>query len=129
MKSLARSFVWWPGMDADIETKVKTCESCQMNASNPAKSPLIPWKWPEQPWSRLHIDHAGPFLGKTFLIVVDAHSKWLEIVPVSSTAAQPTIRELRKMFATHGLPDMIVSDNATCFTSAKFAEFISKNGI
>ena len=90
---------------------------------------MQPWKWPAEPWSRLHIDHAGPFLGKTFLLLIDAHSKWLEIVTVPSTSSQSTIQELRKIFATHGLPETIVSDNATSFTSAEFKEFVAKNGI
>ena len=68
MKNIARSMVWWPGIDTDIETKVQSCTQCKQNQKNPAKSPLQPWKWPEEPWSRLHIDHAGPFLGKTFLL-------------------------------------------------------------
>ena len=46
-----------------------------------------------------------------------------------STASQPTLRELRTIFATHGLPDTIVSDNATGFTSMEFEEFLRKNGI
>ena len=77
----------------------------------------------------MHIDHAGPFLGKTFLLLIDAHSKWLEIVTVPSTSSQSTIQELRKIFATHGLPETIVSDNATSYTSAEFKEFVAKNGI
>ena len=59
MKSLAHTLVWWPGIDADIEAKVKACKPCQKNTRNPPKSPLQPWKWPEQTWSHLHIDHAG----------------------------------------------------------------------
>ena len=49
MKSVARSLVWWPSIDADIEAKVHACVSCQANAENPARAPLHPWKWPEQP--------------------------------------------------------------------------------
>ena len=52
MKGLARGMVWWPGTDLDIEAKV---HQCQENQKNPPKSPLQPWKWPEHPWSRLHI--------------------------------------------------------------------------
>ena len=54
------------------------------------------------PWERLHIDYAGPFLGKMFLMVVDAHSKWLEVEIVSSATSANAIAKLRAMFATHG---------------------------
>ena len=47
MKGLARSFVWWPGMDRQSEEKVKCCQSCQQNQSTPAVAPLHPWEWPK----------------------------------------------------------------------------------
>ncbi len=45
-------------------------------------------------WKRIHIDFAGPFLGKMFLIIVDAHSKWPEVVTMASTTSQVTIEAL-----------------------------------
>ncbi|KAJ8406871.1 hypothetical protein AAFF_G00291470 [Aldrovandia affinis] len=39
------------------------------------------------------------------------------------------ISTLRLLFATHGLPDIIVSDNGAFFTSAEFQEFARRNGI
>ena len=58
--------------------------NCQSTRHCPPPTPLQLWEWPERPWSRLHADYTGPFLGKMFLIVVDAYSKWLEVIPVSS---------------------------------------------
>ena len=116
-------------MDQAIEDKVKFCHTCQVNQNAPAKAPLHPWEWPERPWSRIHIDHAGPYHNQLWLIIVDAHSKWLDIYPVSSTNSQTTIDMLRVSFSNQGLPEMIVSDNAASFTSAQFAEFCDNNGI
>lgn len=129
MKSLARSYVWWPGLDADITSLVQRCDTCQVNRSTPSKAPLHPWEWPSRPWSRIHIDHAGPFHGKLFLIVIDAHSKWLDVHIVSSTSAECTINKLRSIFATHGLPEQLVSDNGSGFTSEEFKRFLQANGI
>ena len=56
MKSLARSFMWWPNMDQDIEQMAKTCISCQQNKNAPSPAPLHPWTWPTKPWQRIHID-------------------------------------------------------------------------
>ena len=129
MKAIARGVVWWPGIDKDIEDKVKTCLECQTNAKSPATAPLHPWEWPEHPWTRLHIDYVGPFMGKMFLVVVDAHSKWLDIAIVSTATSFNTIQKLRVMFATHGIPQIVVSDNGSAFTSAEFKEFMTRNGI
>ena len=82
-----------------------------------------------QAWTRLHIDNAGPFLGKLFLLVVDSHSKWLEVIPVPSTSSSYTNEALRHMFATHGLSQIIVSDNGTAFTSQEFKTFVKNNRI
>ncbi len=129
MKGLARSYVWWPGMDGDIEETVKICKTCLMSRHAPAKAKVHPWEWTTKRWSRLHIDFAGPFQGKVFLIVVDAHSKWLEVSLMSSMSSSAVINTLRLLFATHGLPDVIVSDNGAAFTSTEFQEFADRNGI
>lgn len=76
MKGLARSYMWWPHMDTDIENKVKSCTIYQEHRKVPACAPLHPWEWPKKPWRRFHIDYAGPFIGKMSLVIVDAHSKW-----------------------------------------------------
>ena len=129
MKSIARSYVWWPKIDHQIETLVKSCITCQSTRDMPPVAPLHPWVWPAKPWQRLHIDFAGPFLGKTFFILVDAHSKWPEIVEMKSTTSQQTIYVLRNLFATYGLPLQIVSDNGPQFTSAEFEHFLKMNGV
>ena len=75
MKSLARSYLWWPGLEDTIEGKVLRCEDCQMQSAAPAVAPLHLWEWPDRPWSRLHADYAGTFMGSMFLIIIDAYRK------------------------------------------------------
>ena len=65
MKALARSIVWWPGLDAEIENKVKSCSDCQSNQKSPAAAPLHPWSYPTCPWAGLHVDHAGTIFRET----------------------------------------------------------------
>ena len=77
MKKLARGYMWWPGMDGQIEQCVKECMVCQNSRKAPQVAPLHPWTWPDKPWSRIHIDYAGPFQDKMFLLVIDAYTKWL----------------------------------------------------
>lgn len=127
MKAFARMYFWWPKLDEAIDAI--DCSRCAEYRNEPPSMPLLPWPFPSAPWSRLHIDHAGPFHGQLYLIVVDAHSKWLEIVPVSSTSSQVTVNALRRIFITHGLPRTIVSDNATTFTGDVFQVFCKENGI
>ena len=92
-------------------------------------APLQPWKWPTRPWSRLHIDYAGPMYGKMCLIIVDAHSKWIEAGFVPSATSAATIELLRNSFARFGLPSSVVTDNAPYFVSEEIEYFFKQNGI
>eukprot|EP00731_Ephydatia_muelleri_P016133 Em0009g557a len=129
MKNLARSYVWWPGLDSNIEELVKSCPQCQETKSAPPKAPLHPWVWPSKPWERIHVDFAGPFLGKMFFIVVDAHSKWPEVIPMSTTTSLATVAEVTRLFASYGMPQQLVLDNGPQFTSVEFKEFLRTNGV
>ena len=64
MKAIARSYFWWSGLDKAVEALAKSCSSCQVLQAAPAAAPLHPWIWPDAPWKRIHVDFAGPFLGK-----------------------------------------------------------------
>ena len=130
MKSLARQYVWWPNIDSDIEQLCRTCEHCCVHRPDPAKAPLHPWKFPEEPWQRLHADLAGPFFGMMWLIVVDAHSKWPEVFCLhkDSTSAS-VIKYLRQIFVRFGLPEQLVTDNGRQFVSNEFDVFCRSNGI
>ena len=88
------------------------------------KPPLHPWVWPYAPWKRVHVD-----LDHMFLLVVDAHSKWPEVMIMSSTTSPKVIETLRSMFSHYGLPEQAVSDNGPQFTSLEFAQFMRNNGI
>lgn len=129
MKSVARSYIWWPNIDQNIEALANSCSSCLMERSNPTKSFLHNWHYPSKPWERLHLDYFGPIRGKMFLIVVDAHTKWLEAFEVGSTSAKQAIVHLRDLFARFGLPVTCHSDNGPPFTSLEFKQFLKSNGV
>lgn len=116
-------------MDEQIEEITKKCLTCAANQSNPASAPSHPWETPTDPWKRIHMDFAGPFLSKMFLIVVDAYSKWLEVAVMNEATSISTTNKLRQMFATHGIPQVTVSDNGPAFVGDDFKQFIQKNGI
>jgi transposase InsO family protein len=129
MKTLGRSYVWWPKMDEAIELTAKQCSVCAVNQSNPATAPIHPWETPAGPWMRIHLDFAGPLYGRMFLIVVDAYSKWLEVAIMREATSVATVNKLRQIFSTHGLPRVTVTDNGPAFVGEEFKRFMVKNGI
>ena len=68
-------------------------------------------------------------MSSMFLVVVDAHTKWLEVIPMTTTSAEKTIEVLHTLFASYGLPQKLVSDNGPQFTASSFEEFLSANGV
>ena len=107
----------------------KECVACQENHKNPPKSLLHPWEIADEPWERIHLDFAGPYLGQMWFILIDACSKWPEVVSMTLPTADKTISVLRSIFARCGLPDNIVTDNGPKFTATKFKHFCDGNGI
>lgn len=93
------------------------------------KAPIHPWEIPDKLWQKIHGDFAGPFLGSMFLIVVDAHSKWPEVINMNKTTATHTIELLRAVFARNGLPELVITDNGRQFVSEEFQRFMRSNNI
>ncbi len=63
------------------------------------------------------------------MVVIDAYSRFPEVEIVRSTSAKSTIHKLERIFATHGLPNILKSDNDPPFQSSEFRQFMKENGI
>lgn len=105
------------------------CSACQATRNNPPKVTEAKWPCPSQVWHRVHVDFAGPVESKMLMLIVDATSKWPEVMVMSATNATETVEVLRALFARFGLPVELVRDNGPQFTTTVFAEFVQTNGI
>ena len=128
MKATARNYVWWPGIDRDVESVCRSCPHCN-HARHAPPATSHKWNDPSGPWQRVHIDFAGPLDNYYFLIVVDAFSKWPEVFRMKEATAGATISNLRTLFTRLGLPRIIVSEDGPQFSSREFATFLQANGI
>ena len=117
-------------MDADINSMVKSCHPCRKVAKAPDRE-YRPWPETSKPWERLHVDYAGPFRGKMWMVCVDAHSKfpYVASMEVGKTTSRMTIDALKRIFSIEGLPETIVTDNGPQFTSKDFEKFCEEKGI
>ena len=122
MKALMRSYVYWPGMDKNIENMVKSGKRC----ASVAKAPPIKFnRWPktDKPWSRLRIDNAGQIKGTYFFVIVEGFTKWPEVFKYKTPTTKITIKVLQELFTRFGLLETIVFDNDTQFSSKEFENF------
>ena len=110
-------------MDSDIEKTAKSYVSCIEAQKNPPQIVNSHWTDPEQLWSWIYADFAGPINGLSFLVVLDIHSKWSEIFPMKTIDTHSTITILKRLFHQHGLSETNVSDSGTQFTSELFRYF------
>ena len=122
MKMLARWCIWWPAINNGIERIVHSCDTCALHRNNLPNVPLHPWEFPDNPWQQLHHDFVGPFKNFTWLIVLDAHSKWPEVFKfqVGTTGMNQVISSLSQLFARFGIPKQLVIDNGPQFVAKEF---------
>lgn len=129
MCALARSHCYWKGMEKDIKEVTDNCNECLMEKRNPQKTMAHSWVYPSTPWYRIHVDFAGPIRGTYLLIIVDVHSKWLEVYTVNKITSKITIECLQDCFSRFRLPVVLVSDNGPSLVSSEFEQFLKTNGI
>lgn len=123
MKAIARTYVWWPGIDTDIENWCKCCNACQMLEKKKSEKELSEWPRTTFPFERVHIDFFSLEKKSTFLILADSYSKWIEIFLMGKTGAVETIDKLMSVIDVFGYPVEIVSDNGPPFSSQEFHKF------
>lgn len=126
-RSRAKMSVWWPGLSRQIEDMVQGCRKCAEHRSFRAE-PLIPSVVPNRPWQIIGTDLLQ-LKGRTYLLVVDYFSRYIELALLSSSqTSQDVIQALKSMFARHGIPDSVRSDNGPQYSSAEFIKFAKEWG-
>ncbi|XP_053689881.1 uncharacterized protein K02A2.6-like [Sabethes cyaneus] len=129
MKQLARRYLYWFGINNDIERYVKKCDVCAKMVSVPGQNLTFKWTPTTRPFSRIHADffyHER----NVFLLIVDSFSKWLEVIWMKyGTEAEKVIKNMQSLFTRFGLPDVVVTDNGPPFNSQQFISFLERQGI
>ena len=119
-RALARSCVWWPGLLKKIEEVVGASATCEKERTLPPK-PLQPTKTPEYPWQKIAMD-LFQLNGKSYLIVVDYNSRWIETVHLKQTTSVAVMEHCKSIFARSGIPEVVLSDNGPQFSSREFED-------
>ena len=129
-KKLLREKVWFPIIGARVKQLIGNCIACQANGLKNHSETLQMSILPPEPWHTVHVDFCGPFpTGEYLLVTIDAYSRFPEVEIVQSPAAKGTISKLDRIFATHGIPKILKSDNGPPFFGNEFKAYMQENGI
>lgn len=121
-KRRARETVFWPGMNRDIESLISRCVTCQKYRNKQIKEPMVIAETPTAPWHKVGMDlfHAK---GKDYLVVIDYYSNFPEMALLSNLSSSCVITHVKSIFARHGIPYIVMSDNGPCFSSREWQKF------
>lgn len=126
-KRRAREALYWPNMNSDIDRLTSECATCQEFRYKQTKEPLIPTEIPTTPWEKVGTDMFH-YDGKDYLLVIDYYSNYPEIALLSSTTSKAVITQMKSIFARHGIPNTLISDNGPPYASYEFQSFASEYG-
>ena len=129
-KALLREKIWFPNIDKMVKDTLDKCIPCQAVGKPPSQEPLSMTEMPKGPWETLHVDFYGPLPSEEYLLVaVDRYSRYPEVEIVRSTKAATVIPKLDQMFARHGIPNQIKTDNGPPFNSEDHTRYLKILGI
>lgn len=132
MKLHLRGSVWWPKMDAAVESFVKRCRGCILVSAPDPPEPMVRKETPNGPWQEIAIDFLGPLPdGQTLLVVVDYYSRYIEVCEMNQTTAKETINQLSTIFSRFGVPLTLRADNGPQFNASceEFQAFCEDVGV
>ena len=121
----AQQTVWWPQISQDIKDRVGRCQFCIEKLPSQKREPLISSELPDRPFQRIATDICE-FKNAHYLVTFDYFSRYIEISHLPNMTSKCVIGKLKNIFAHHGVPESVISDNGTQFTSAEFSSFASK---
>ena len=85
---------------------------------------------PSGPWETVHIDFFGPLpSGEYPIVATDRYSRYPEVEIVHSTKLSAIVPKLDKIFAVHGIPLIVKSDNGPPFNSDEYERYLKALGI
>ena len=121
-----RSSVWWPGVTSQVKQFVENCRECA-RVARPRREPLLPTPLPDYPWQVVASD-LFELKGEHYLLVVDYFSRYPEVIKLSSTTSSNIIALLKTIFARHGIPEVLRTDNGPQYAAKEFSVFAKSYG-
>ena len=129
-KERLKTKVCWPEMDRDTKKLCAECYGCQLVTKHVPPPPVKPTPMPQRPWEDLALDILGPLpSGENLLVLVDYHSRWIEVDVVRATTSKIIIQRLDAQFARYGIPKSLRTDNGPNLVSNEIEDYLKEMGV
>jgi hypothetical protein len=123
----ARQLFYWPNLALDIQKYISQCRTCEKFSPCNSHEPLLPHKVPKNRYHKVATDILE-FAGKSYLVIVDFFSHWLEVRPLSNKTSNCVIDAMQEVFTRFGYPVEIMADNNP-FRSRECCEYYKSKDI
>lgn len=125
--NLIKNLFYWPGMKDSIVKFIMQCRSCEKYSKNNFKEPLLPHTIPKERFYKVGCDILD-FMGKTYLVIVDYFSHWLELLLMKDKTSNSVINSMQDVFIRFGYPVELISDNVP-FASYECKQYFKSKDI
>ncbi|GBM41060.1 Transposon Tf2-11 polyprotein [Araneus ventricosus] len=123
-------------MQRYIRRHISMCFECLVNKvpSGKRQGFLQPIPTGRRPFAIVHLDHLDPFItsskrNKELHVIIDNMTRSVRLYPMRDTSSKSVLKSAKNFVEDFRLPNRIISDPASCFTSHEFQWFCGENGI
>ena len=124
-KRRARDIMFCPRMNEQIEAVVSKCKTCQEYQMSNPKEPMVQGTIPSRPWEMVATD-LFQWEQSNYLVVADYYFRYIEVVKLENTTSRAVVNHMKSIFARHGIPSVVRSDNGPQYTATEYKQFAQK---
>ena len=128
---------YWPGISGDVKVYCRSCPVCQktVDKGRVPNVPLVKTPVVGQAFDKVGVDIVGPIFpasdrgNRYILVMVDYVTRYPEAVPMKNVETVTVAEKLVEMWSRTGLPQTVVTDQGSQFTSDTMREVYRLLGI
>ena len=117
----AQKSIWWSGLGHQLADLVNNRSMC-FKERHQSPEPLMPSNFPTLPWQKVGID-LFYWKNACYLLIIDYYFRYIETEKLTNESSIEVIYHTKSIFARHGIPQKVISDNGPKYSSIQYKKF------